>query len=64
MSLRDRNAALSATAIHRKPACRHAKGCARGRRQEDPSMGDQKKLKSEGSDRREPTAGHAPRETG
>ena len=24
------NAALSATAIHRKPACRHPKGCAGG----------------------------------
>ena len=38
-------AALSATAIHRKPACRHPKGCARGVRLGDPSMGDQKELR-------------------
>ena len=42
MWLRARNAALLATAIHRKPACRHPKVCARGERMEDPSMGDQK----------------------
>ena len=40
-----RNAALSATAINRKPACRHPKGCARGGRPEDPSMGDRKELR-------------------
>ena len=39
------NAALSATAIHRKPACRHPKGCAKGGRPEDPSMGDGKELR-------------------
>ena len=33
------------TAIHRKPACRHPKGCARGGRPEDPSMGDRKELR-------------------
>ena len=38
------NAALSATAINRKSACRHPKGCARGGRPEDPSMGDRKEL--------------------
>ena len=45
MWLRERNAALSATAIHRKPACRHPKGCSRGRRPEDPLMGDRKEVK-------------------
>ena len=45
MWLRERNAALSGTAMHRKPACRHPKGCARGGRPEDPSMGDRKELK-------------------
>ena len=45
MSLTERNAPLSARAIHRKPACRRPKGCARGRRLEDPSMGDWKELK-------------------
>ena len=39
------NAALSATAIHRKPACRHATGYARWGRPEDPSMGDRKELR-------------------
>ena len=39
------NAALSATAINRKPACRHPKGCARGGRPEDPSIGDRKELR-------------------
>ena len=34
-----------ATAIHRKPACRHSKGCARGGRPEDPSMADRKELR-------------------
>ena len=37
-------AALSATAIHRKPACRQPKGCAGGGRPEDPSMGERMKL--------------------
>ena len=45
MWLRERNAVLSATAIHRKPACSHPKGCARGGRLEDPSMGDRKELR-------------------
>ena len=40
MWLRDINAALLATAIHRRPACRHPKGCASGGRPEDSSMGD------------------------
>ena len=40
----ERNAALSATAIHRKPACRHPKGCAGGRGPEDPSTRDQMEL--------------------
>ena len=35
------NAALSARSIHRKPACRHPKGSARGGRPEDPSTEDQ-----------------------
>ena len=39
------NAALWATAIHRKPACRHPKGCARGGRPEDPSRGDRMELR-------------------
>ena len=39
------NAALSATAIHRKPACRHPKGCARGGRPEDPSAGERMELR-------------------
>ena len=38
-------AALSATDIHRKPACRHPEGCARGVRPEDPSTGDRKELR-------------------
>ena len=38
------NDALLATAIHRKPACRHPKGCARGGRPGGPSMGDWKEL--------------------
>ena len=42
------NAALSATAIHRKTACRHPKGCARGGRPEDPLMGDRKELRLRG----------------
>ena len=37
----DSNAALLATAIHRKPARMHPKGCAGGGRPEDPSTGDQ-----------------------
>ena len=36
----ENNAALSATAIQLKPACRRPKGCARGGRPEDPSTGD------------------------
>ena len=39
------NAALSTTAIHRKPACRLPKGSARGGRPQDPSMGDRKELR-------------------
>ena len=39
------NAALSATAIHGKPAGRHPKGCARGGRPEDRSMDDRKELR-------------------
>ena len=38
------NAALSATAIHSKPACRRLKGCRGGRRPEDPSTEDRKEL--------------------
>ena len=45
MRWRESNAALLATAIYRKPACRHPKGCARGGRTEDPSMGDRKELR-------------------
>ena len=45
MWLTERNAPLSARAIHRKPACRRPKGCARGGRPEDPSMGDRKELR-------------------
>ena len=41
----ERNAPLSARAIHRKPTCRRPKGCARGGRPEDPSMGDRKELR-------------------
>ena len=37
MWLRERNAALSVTAIQGKPACRRPKGCARGEIPEDPS---------------------------
>ena len=33
MWLTERNAALSARAIHKKPACRHPNNCARGRGQ-------------------------------
>ena len=39
------NGALLATAIHRKPACRHPKGRARGGRPEDPSTGDGMELR-------------------
>ena len=39
------NAALSATAIHRKPAFRHTKGCARGGRPEDRSTADGMELR-------------------
>ena len=39
------NAALSATAIHRIPACRHPKGCAGGERPDDPSTGDMIELR-------------------
>ena len=42
------NAALSATANHRKPACRHPKGCARGGTPEDPSTGDRMELSLRG----------------
>ena len=45
MWLTERNAPLSARAIHGKPACRRLKDCARGGRLEDPSMGDQKELR-------------------
>ena len=45
MWLTERNAPLSARAIHRKPACRRPKSCAGGGKLEDPSMGDQKELK-------------------
>ena len=45
MWFRGRNAALSTTAINRKPACRHPKGCARGGRLEDHSMADRKDLR-------------------
>ena len=45
MWLTERNAPLSARAIHRKPACRRPKGCARGGRPKDPSKGDRKELK-------------------
>ena len=48
MWLTERNAALSATAFHRKPACRHPKGCARGGRSEDHSMGERKELRPRG----------------
>ena len=44
MWLTERNAPLSARAIHRKPACRRPIGCARGRRPGDPSKGDRKEL--------------------
>ena len=46
MWLTERNAPLSARAIHRKPACRRPKGCARGGGPEDPSMGDRKELRT------------------
>ena len=50
MWLTERNAPLSARAIHRKPACRRPKGCARGVRPGDPSKGDRNELKpTEGS---------------
>ena len=39
------NAALSATAIHRKSAWRHPKGCARGGRPGDSSTGDLMELR-------------------
>ena len=39
-NLAESNAALLAKGIHRKPACRHPKGCARGGKPEDPSTGD------------------------
>ena len=39
------NAALSATAIHRKSACRHPKGCARGGRPGDSSTGGRMELR-------------------
>ena len=39
------NIALSTTAINRKPACGHPKGCARGGRLEDPSTGDRMELR-------------------
>ena len=45
MWLTERNAPLSARAIHRKPACRRPIGCARGGRPGDPSKGDRKELK-------------------
>ena len=45
MWLTEENASLSVRAIHRKPACRRQKGCARGRRLEDPSKGDSKELR-------------------
>ena len=45
MWLTERNALLSARAIHRKPACRRPIGCARGGRPGDPSKGDRKELK-------------------
>ena len=45
MWLTEKNAPLSARAIHRKPASRRPKGCARGGRPEDPSMGDRKELR-------------------
>ena len=38
------NTALSATAIHRTPACRHPQGCPGGGRPEDPSTGDRMEL--------------------
>ena len=41
-NLAESNAALSATAIHRKPDCTRPKVCARGGRPEDSSEGDQK----------------------
>ena len=48
MWLTERNAPLSARAIHRAPACRRPKGCPRGGRPEDPSMGDRKELRPRG----------------
>ena len=45
MWLTERNAPLSAGAIHRKPARRRPIGCARGGRPGDPSKGDLKEPK-------------------
>ena len=45
MWLTERNAPLSARAIHMKPACRRPIGCARGGRLGDPSKCDRKELK-------------------
>ena len=45
MWLTERNAPLSARAIHSKPACRRPIGCARGGRPGDPSKCDRKELK-------------------
>ena len=45
MWLTEKNAPLSARAIHRKPACRRPIGCTRGGRPGDPSKGDLKELK-------------------
>ena len=47
-NLVESNAALLATAVHRKPASRHPKGCALGGRLEDPSMGDRMELRPRG----------------
>ena len=41
----DSTAALSATAIHRKPACRHPKRCSRGGRPGDPWTGYRMELR-------------------
>ena len=41
----ERTAALSAEAIHREPACKHPKSCARGGRREDPSKGELMELR-------------------
>ena len=63
MCLTERNAPLSARAIHRKPACRRPKGCARGERPEDPSMGDRKELTPRGQRLKETHSRSCPKGT-